>query len=692
MNDRPSNLDALDAKALRVLGGKYNLLFKPTASKKEMIAALQRRRDTLKGGNTIISSPPKVEDSHIPNSPTHKTNVTIAENNRKGSLLNNDGTDRVVTATSDSLVFRTRNGRPQSSTILGHITAGMQRIHNDGILTSIVPSNRLNQAFYLQYAFGILQKNHLINAEGKPLPFGSIIAQIYSQEPGNLFMASLLQSGAMNRLIRDAMVADTDSAARKNITPLCPVEGFPSYYRRVLDSSIAIAAVRRDIVVLSILAFVFSRHIPEAFGKEGTLSASANGKTTLLYFESFPPYIRAILARMNHTSLDFLRRSSQAYILQRMRKNNLPQASKLPVSRGTWSNGTGSDSCMLGKDIQRSTEALRNHGLPGALSVLSVPSLLTSPFVNLTGTNAADRMPTIEDATYHLRNGMTIDKGMIPGIDTRIPVSRWPVDIYEHGDRSLVRNNHNVDSSRYENYEKFIRTVKLFANGITARWWSMFTTLMKVAVPGHEWILPTKGRWVHRETFENDLPTIMEVVEERRKEVNQYSNDTGKDKVRQVFETLLRTLLGELPLVQAIRGVAYRYAYVNIAVFNLDQTRLQTLEETEAARNRKLKKRQAMTALDRTVFDTEGDIWKYFINVNDEIEQRMINDPYEKEARHKVTIPSVRMETIDRNGEDEKDGPDLSNDDTMDDSFMDDGELSGEEEVIGGVGGDGRKE
>jgi hypothetical protein len=440
------------------------------------------------------------------------------------------------------------------------VVGGVRRLMRVGMALHTSPSQAPISAVYLHFHLAFLQAHGLLNEDQRPLPLAGIPTHLHYCEPGNVLFCALLQSNAFARLLGQLMDRHPDTNPIRRGTGAI----------RTIDPSVTTETLARDFGLLHVLAFLFKRDAPTSLGNDPATRA-----TTTIRLTTLPPYIADAVRAFNSDALGLFNAHLRGFTLQHLALGEggtaggaLPPATSLPISGVSFpSSGPSGMPCP-------------GEGVGGTLGSLSLPLLLRSPFGALQG-DTSDAFRSLADAADGLRPGLSLDPTLIPVLEEELAVSRWVVDVYSHGVWSKLTNVYGVDDDiQYEGVDRFLRTLKAVAVSLSLRWWSLFTTQMRV--PLLRAGLPAWGalhskRWASPETFHSDIAFVLSDIEARVAECGMFGEE------QEGFRARMRVLTLELPVVQAFRGLALRYGRVVSRMFGKDYKRKRFVSKRRGA-------------------------------------------------------------------------------------------------------------
>lgn len=396
--------------------------------------------------------------------------------------------------------------------------------------------------FFLEH----LHRQGLLNRAQRPLPLAGLPVHLHYVEPSNMMLCHLLRTNTLSRMLLALM----KPGERDRAAPLHWTQSQGCHIRSI-DQSTPTATIWRDMGLLHLLVFLFRRDPPSTRGDAGVR------ERTVIYPKSMPASVRVAMRRYKQKTLDSYNAHLKAFVLHatdpaRVQRCPLPDPATLPLSGQSVRGSTG---------LRGLPERGDGQGVRGLLGSVAQPMILRSPVLAMRG-NCDDSFSSLYDASEGLRPGLCTDPSSLPLVDTEMPVSRWLVDIYQHGQMGRVTDLYGVDDGdQYFALAEFMRCLKAIANSITLRWWSLYTTFMQQPVPDAPVWQKAGERWRDPISFDADLLYIAHDLSMREGECGVQGL---QGKAHRQYRRMRDMLMTELPVVQAFRGLAVRYGKVGL--------------------------------------------------------------------------------------------------------------------------------
>jgi hypothetical protein len=398
----------------------------------------------------------------------------------------------------------------------------------------------LNARFFLS----LLHSLHILDDCLRPTLLAGVPAYLHYHEPANFVFVKLLLSNAVNRLILDVSEGWDGTGIMPEAYVLLhryDVRGNVNSVFRSFDREVTTSTFRRDVGLLSLLTILLNHEpLEKAVGPK-------------LKLKMFPKYVQRCISAYNKTVLSSFEQHLRVFVNLSGSSDfpSLPSNATLPVSSISWP----SDEANEARDVLQPECGLATETL--SLSRKLITRSAFSAIVGVERDTLSDKAMS-QNRLDGLRPGLNVDSSSIPVVNN-IAVSPYCVELYLHGDWERIKNIYEVDDGyQFNQISKFIQGVKACTVQVLLRWWTYWCDVMMKPklVP---WM--KRGRWEDPENFDADIQFVIQDRNDRERELRLKGSLQDKVMIDE-FVSDANNLIAELPVVQAFRGLSFRFATV----------------------------------------------------------------------------------------------------------------------------------
>ncbi|OJT12310.1 hypothetical protein TRAPUB_11137 [Trametes pubescens] len=275
---------------------------------------------------------------------------------------------------------------------------------------------------HIRFSIDYLRRAGLLNAQGQPTNLFGVAAHLYSTEPSNLALVTLLRHGVVHQICSDASA----DAAKRNL--------------------------------LILLSHIFGRrYLPKAYASSTNLKAITEKSPSVVVLPPLPSHARNVLLQHEEHIKRVFTGYALAYVSQH--EDTLREDTKLPFS--------GKPVCGAEKT---GLSAFHN-----GLQRTAVSAVARSPFVATSG--HGDSFGSVSELASTSRRGLHFNEYAIPSVRrfTAVPgadndefaLNAYLLDFYTHGQTAALKAANGIrDAEMWYVLQEFTLTLQTIRAGL----------------------------------------------------------------------------------------------------------------------------------------------------------------------------------------------------------------------------------